>query len=134
VIPERGVQGDGGIYLPGGLLDVPAGGTLVDGDYEMVRAVWGTETLHTQRTIRLSNGGSYSEWVIDQDSPQDAGVTHYRINATLAASGTTLQVTATNCTGTVANSFGYTAAGDELDLFNFSAAAVFVYKRICTRR
>lgn len=69
ILSERAVyDGDAGIFLPGGQLATPAGGTLIDGDYELVRAVWGTSSQHTQRTIRLFGAGTYSEWVVDQDS------------------------------------------------------------------
>ena len=136
VLSERAVfDGDAGIYLPGGALETPAGGTLVDGDYELVRAVWGTSSQHTQRTIRLSASGSFTEWVVDQDNTQpdaDGGVMHYRFNATWTASGTTLTVTSVGC-GTLPGPYGYTASGDELDLFNFTADGYFVYKRVCTR-
>ena len=101
---------------------------------QVVQSKRGTQTLHTQRTIRLSASGSYTEWVVDQDSAQvDGGVMHYRFNATWTASGTTPTVTNVGCGGTLSNSFGYTATGDELDLFNFSADAVFFYKRACAR-
>ncbi len=137
VTTERGISdGDGGIYLPGGMLSTPAGGTLIDGDYELVRAVWGTQTSHTRRTIRLSASGTYSEWVVDQDSTDpsaDGGVAHVRVNATWTISGAKLTVTRVGC-GTLQGDYAYTASGDEFDLYNFAADAVFVYKRTCVRR
>ena len=54
---------------------MPTGGTLIDGDYDLVRAVWGSETRRTKRTIRISNGGTFFEWSIDQDDPQAASGT-----------------------------------------------------------
>jgi len=135
IMPEQAVPGDGGIYLPGGELASPAGGTLIDGDYDLVRVVW-TQTRRTQRTIRISNGGTFFEWVINQDDLQTAGATmHYRFNTTMSQSGTSLNVTAIGCSTDLSDTFGFTAAGDELDLFNLSSTnALFVYKRKCTRR
>jgi hypothetical protein len=137
VLSERAeFDGDAGIYLPGGALVTPAGGTLVDGDYELVRAVWGTTSQHTQRTIRLFASGTYTEWEVDQDSTQpeaDGGVMHFRINASWTISGSTLTITSVGC-GNLSGPYGYTASGDELHLFNFSADGYFVYKRVCTRR
>jgi hypothetical protein len=134
ITPERAVLGDGGIYLPGGELASPAGGTLVDGDYDLVRAVWGTTMRKTQRTIRISNGGTFFEWVINQDDPQSTGATmHYRFNTTMSRSGTSLNKTAIGCDGTLSDTFGFTAAGDELELFNLNFDGLFVYKRSCRR-
>jgi hypothetical protein len=134
ITPDRAVAGDGGIYLPGGELALPAGGTLIDGDYDLVRAVWGTTMRKTQRTIRISNGGTFFEWVIDQDDPQSTGVImHYRFNTTMSVSGTTISTIAIGCGGTLTDMFGFTAAGDELSLFNLNFEGLFVYKRNCRR-
>ena len=59
---------------------------------------------------------------------------HYRFNTTMAVSGASINVTAIGCDGVLSNMFGFTASGDELDLFNLSADALFVYTRSCTRR
>ena len=135
ITPERAVLGDGGIYLPGGELASPAGGTLVDGDYDLVRAVWGTDMRKTQRTIRISNGGTFFEWSINQDDPQAAsGTMHYRFNTTMSPSGMVITTTAIGCGASLSNMFSFTAAGDELSLFNLNADGLFVYKRSCIRR
>ena len=135
ITPETAVAGDGGITLPGGQLATPAGGTLVDGDYDLVRAVWGMSMQGTRRTIRLSGGGTYTEWEIDNANPQAIeGVDHFRINAPVSATGNLLHVATPGCGATLTDTFGYTAAGDELDLFNFNANALFVYRRTCVRR
>jgi len=137
VLSERAVyDGDAGIYLPGGELATPAGGTLIDGDYELIRAVWGTTPQHTQRTIRLFASGTYMEWVVDQDSTAaeaDGGVIHYRINAAFTKSGNTLTVAQVNC-GNLNGPYDYTASGDQLILFNYFADGYFVFKRTCVRR
>lgn len=132
ITPEQGVMGDGGVYLPGGELASPAGGTLIDGDYDLVRAAWAMRTTPTQRTIRISGGGTFFEWVIDQQELSGM-MMHYRFNTAMAVSGTSINVTAIGCDGVLSNMFGFTAAGDELDLFNLSADAMFVYKRNCRR-
>jgi hypothetical protein len=43
-------------------------------------------------------------------------------------------VDAYSCSGSLTDSFGFTASGDQLILFNFNNAGMFVYQRSCVRR
>jgi hypothetical protein len=132
---QRGIQGDGGIYLPGGDLFVPTGGTLIDGDYDLVQFYGGIYNQPTRRTIRLFNSGTYMEWSVDDDNPPtDGGVTHYRFNTTETPSGTSLGDLKSTC---IPNAFGgelgYSANGDQLEIIDFYSEQLFVYQRRCTR-
>jgi hypothetical protein len=105
---------------------------LVDGDYDLVGVAWANGS--TRRTIRLFASGTFIEWAIDDGTPgTDAGLEHFRIDSPVTATGHTLQVTSSSCIGTLSDSFGYTATGDQLQLFNFEASALFTYQRTCVR-
>ncbi len=132
---QRGIKGDGGIYLPGGDLFVPAGGALIDGDYDLVQYYGGIYSQPTRRTIRLFNAGTYIEWSIDNDNPpSDGGVTHYRFNSAQTPAGTSLGNLKGTCIPNVSGSeFGYSATGDQLEIIDFYAESLFVYQRRCTR-
>jgi hypothetical protein len=132
---QRGIQGDGGIYLPGGDLFVPTGGTLIDGDYDLVQYYGSVYNQPTRRTLRLFNSGTYIEWSIDNDNlPTDGGVTHYRFNTAQTPTGATLGDLKSTCIPNASGSeFGYSANGDQLVIIDFDAEDLFVYQRRCTR-
>jgi len=129
------VQAEG---LPdGGAGATPTGGTLVDGDYDLVRyqvAVSGS----TRRTIHLFGGGTRIEWAVAD--PTASATTVLRANTSITRAGSTLQVTvdcvANGVFGTT--SYGYTASGDELLLFFTNPSSgelltLYTYRRTCTR-
>jgi hypothetical protein len=131
VTAERAVIGDGGIYLPGGELVMPMGGTIASGDYDLVKSAAGGG-LRTRRTMRVFDNGAYIAWAVDNDGGNaDAGVTHYRVNATTTVANTVIRVDQTNC-GSI-SSYSYTVSGQQLLLFYFSAPALSTYQQRCTR-
>jgi hypothetical protein len=129
-------DGNGGIIDHTGQHVLPQGGTLADGDYDLVAADWGASGGNiTRRTIRVFDSGNYFDWSVDNEDPSgDAGVTHFRIDSAVTVSGTNLQmVMPITCSGMINSSLGYTVNGDELLLFNFNASALFTYQRTCAR-
>lgn len=133
--------GDGGVSLDGGASDQPAGGTLVDGDYDLVRVRSGTFGMRrTRRSIRIFDRATYVEWLMDNDSvTPDAGVMSYRFDTTSVVSGTDLAMIMVTCgDNAFSNRFGYTAAGNEITLYQYANSVgqlenVFTYRRSCTR-
>ena len=121
----------------GGAGATPVGGTLVDGDYDLVRyQVPGTGS--TRRTIRLFGGGTRIEWAVAD--PTASTTIELRANTSITPAGNTLQVTvdcmANGLFGTT--SYGYTASGDELVIFypypsTNPLVDVYTYRRTCTR-
>lgn len=139
IVPEPVVGTTNGITLDGGAVETPMGGTILDGDYDLVR--WQDNiTGSTRRTLRVFGGGTYLEWAgVDVAYYADGGNLDFRYDATEHVTGTSLVVDHTDCTdGPAADDFGFTVAGDELILFNTiggggSVAAVDTYRRTCTR-
>jgi hypothetical protein len=119
----------------------PAGGTVVDGDYDLVGirragAVAGRE----RRTIRLLKPGGLSQ--IQLAAQTDiTGVVEFRWSASLTPVGTFLYMSTIFCSsngGTPPLSYGYTASGTDLVLyerFQSTGELVFVYtyRRTCRR-
>ncbi len=133
--PERGIAGDGGIYVPGGDFVVPTGGTIVDGDYDLVHAYGSINAYPDRRTLRIFDAGGYIEWSIDyQNPPSDGGITHYRFNTMGSPSGGSLGKLTTTCIPSAfPDGLDYSANGTELDIIDLYAQALFVYQRRCTR-
>jgi hypothetical protein len=133
---ERGIPGDGGIYVPGGDFIVPTGGSIVDGDYDLVHFYATPGDSSTRRTLRFFGAGTYIEWSADDSNPlpSDGGTTHYRFNTTATPSGNLLTDVVSSCIqGALPASLGYSANGDQLELIDFQARSLFVYQRRCTR-
>jgi hypothetical protein len=133
---ERGIPGDGGIYVPGGDFIVPTGGSLVDGDYDLLQFYGAPGSdFSTRRTLRFFGSGTYIEWSADNSNPpSDGGTTHYRFNTTVTPSGNRLNDVVSSCLpGALPASLGYSANGDQLELIDFGAQSLFVYQRRCTR-
>jgi hypothetical protein len=129
---DRAVLGDGGIYLPGGELVTPTGGTIANGDYDLIKSDWSSEMTRTRRSIRVFEHGAFIAWSVDNDEgPTDAGATHYRINATGTVTENVIQVTQSNC-GIISN-YSFTVSGQQLLMFNLNAAGLFTYQQRCTR-
>jgi hypothetical protein len=132
---QRGIAGDGGIYVPGGDFIVPTGGTLVDGDYDLIQFYGNPDDFSTRRTIRLFGSGTYMEWSADNSNPpSDGGITHYRFNTTVTPqAGNMLKLVSSCILSALPYPLGYSANGDQLELIDFEAQSLFVYQRRCTR-
>jgi hypothetical protein len=153
VASECVITADGGVVLDGGALEVPSGGTLLDGDYEFVRwqnypganapgcAVFSSTT--SSRAFRVFGGGTYIEWAITEaHRGPDGGEGDYWFDTTMTASGHTLTFASYDCGGGLnMRSWGYTASGNDLVLFDFTGQAdgvgaldsIDTYRRACTR-
>jgi hypothetical protein len=125
----------------GGAVAQPGGGSIIDGDYDLVSfrsSNFGTR--RTRRSIRVFDGATYIEWRIDQDDiTPDAGVVNYVFDSTSMVSGTDLAMVSVTCGDNAFSSrFGYTAAGSDLLLFQYNSSAgdlqnIFTYRRSCAR-
>jgi hypothetical protein len=137
--PEPFAAGDGGVALDGGAVEAPAGGTLVDGDYQLVRYRSNVASGHgTKRTIGVYAGATYVEWADYEKGGSAFGEDQVlRLNTTMSAAGTTWTVVDLNCGSLVATGYGYTASGTEIDLYDFDASGVlqnvYTYQRTCSR-
>jgi hypothetical protein len=121
----------------------PAGGTVLDGDYDMIS--WQTVSggASTRRRIRVFSSGTYIEWAVRQpDATSDGGVLSEAYDTTMSYGGHTATFVSTSCGGGLAiHSYGYTAAGDDLTFFDYQGEfdgsgtllAVDGYHRSCTR-
>jgi hypothetical protein len=131
----------GGVVEDGGVQVQPAGGAILDGDYDLVRWENGDGGHQTRRTIRVSGAGSYVEW----DAAVmlgDAGFADRRYDTANSASGHTFSLLYFPCGSAFGvQSYGYTATGDELVFFDYSGlidgngdvTSVDTYRRTCTR-
>lgn len=131
---------DGGeVTLDGGALELPAGGTLVDGDYQLVRYRSNVASGHSsKRTIGIFDGATYVEWAaFEKGGSAFGGDEILRLNTTMSASGSVWKVAAVNCGSLAASGYGYTASGTELELYDFDASGrvqnVYTYQRTCSR-
>jgi hypothetical protein len=142
-------QGDGGI-ADGGIIQGPAGGTIRDGDYEVVSAdtslTTGTcppnySSGMTRRTIRIFGGGTYFEWAASNRGGGNADVDLW-YDTTMRAAGHTLTFVAFDCgDNQQIASYGYTATADEFTYFAYANNAdgagvlqfIVRYRRTCWR-
>lgn len=138
LVAEPFVGTTSGIVLDGGAIEMPMGGTILDGDYDLVR--WQDVSGATRRTMRVFSGGTYFEWAGADFgfSPDGGGEIDFRYDTTEHVNGTSLVVDQLNCTdGTNADDFGFTASGDTVVFFNSAGTstvfAVDTYRRTCTR-
>jgi hypothetical protein len=137
LVAESVVGTSNGILLDAGTVEMPVGGTILDGDYDMVR--WqDVSPGSTRRTMRVFGGGSYIEWAaIDLGSAPDGGDVEFRYDTTQHVMDTSLLVDSVDCTdGAFPDNFGFTASGDEVAFFNSTQGSVFAvdtYRRTCTR-
>jgi hypothetical protein len=130
---------DGGVLLDGGAQEFPAGGSLVDGDYDLIRyrsSVAGGDS--TKRTIAVYDAATYIEWAVDDiGGPSALGHQVLRLNTTMNVAGTAWRVVTVNCGSLATDGYGYTASGTELDLFNLDSSGVvqnvYTYRRTCSR-
>jgi hypothetical protein len=132
---------DGGVVPDAGPVDMPEGGVLIDGDYELIR-FRSSLTGRRRATLRLSNAGTLTEWGMMVDQDTSGSFETLRFNAPASRSGTRLNVAEETCITDnatfMATSYGYTVRGDDLLLFNIDATGrvfnIYTYRRICTRR
>jgi hypothetical protein len=131
---------DGGeVTLDGGAPELPAGGTLVDGDYQLVRYRSNVASGHSsKRTIGIFDGATYVEWAAyEKGGSAFGGDEILRLNTTMSAAGSVWKVAAVNCGALAATGYGFTASGTELDLYDFDANGrvqnVYTYQRTCSR-
>ncbi|HEX3902520.1 MAG TPA: hypothetical protein VH853_06700 [Polyangia bacterium] len=134
---------DGGALEDGGAIEAPAGGTILDGDYDLTH--WLDEAGDTSiRTIRVFGGGTYIEWAeshVFDSGLLDAGYVNIWYDTTVQSSGQTLNLVSYDCGGDVLiTSYGFTARGDDLILFAYNLSgtsqalySVDTYHRTCTR-
>ena len=128
---------DGGVADDGGVVIVArSGGTVFDGDYDLVQ-VWNNGSpLPDRRTLRFFDHGTHVEWaVVDQTGGS------VRRNTTISTSGTTLTIVSTDCgPAATTTTYHYAASSDELTMFfdqnpitpdQFSS--VYTYQRTCAR-
>ena len=134
---------DGGALADGGAIEAPAGGTILDGDYDLTH--WLDQAGDTSiRTIRVFGGGTYIEWAeshVFDSGLLDAGYVNIWYDTTVQSSGQTLNLVSYDCGGDVLiTSYGFTVRGDDLILFAYNTSAtsqslysVDTYHRTCTR-
>jgi hypothetical protein len=141
-------RSDGGGVLDGGAIAGPAGGTIRDGDYELVRYLRGatgcagaTIGETTRRAIRVFGGGTYFEWAAT-NRDANGTETDYWYDTTLTASGHTLTFSSWDCGASFGvKSYGYSASGDEFVYFAYFGDAdgsgelqnAGTYRRTCWR-
>jgi hypothetical protein len=136
---------DGGVVLDGGVIESPAGGTILDGDYQMVRWMNNPddgETI-TQRAIRVFEGGAYIEWAFKQPDQVTVGSTdNVRYDTRATVSGHTMTFSVTCGGGVLMPNYDYTASGDLLAFFvyaedyttgEYGYLSLDTYQRTCTR-
>jgi hypothetical protein len=131
----------GGVVEDGGLQVKPAGGAILDGDYDLVRWENRTSGAQTRRTIRVFGGGSYVEWDAAVMNG-DAGFIDDRYDTRNIVSGHTFAIASVFCSvGFAVQSYGYTVTGDDLVFFDYTGlvdgngdvSSVDTYQRTCTR-
>jgi len=143
-------QGDGGV-LDGGFVEGPAGGTIRDGDYEVVSADGSLSVGQcpadykigtTRRGLRVFGGGTYIEWgAVNRNTANDVD-TNIWYDTTMRAAGHTLTFVSYDCGDTfVLKSYGYTARDDDFTYFAYAGNAdgvgdlqtIVRYRRTCQR-
>jgi hypothetical protein len=140
VVAEQVGGTDAGIVLDSGATVTPAGGTIQDGDYDMIR--WqntGGEGL-TYRTIRVFDGGTSIEWAFHQmNADYDGGFQNLKFDTTSTPTGSSMTYTYLCGIDVGIRDFDYTAAGDDLLLLFDTAGhygsidSVDTYRRTCAR-
>lgn len=135
-VSDEGCVGDDGAAGTEG----PVGGMPLDGDYDLARFrsnIFGDE--RTRRTLRVFNGGTYIEWLADNEDPgADGGFDEFRYDTSVELSGNTLAVRRTCGPVTPTATYGFSAQGDSLTLFNYRNGSgpldtIYGYQRVCWR-
>src|SRR5262252_83692 len=139
VVPVVFSSSDAGVQFDGGPVEAPAGGVILDGDYDLVGLqLPAGPGQTTRRTIRVFGGGSFIEWAVALQNPSaDGGVQELWYNSTTAPNGSALG--AEFVCGVVGGVDAYTAAGDTLTFFVYlhsldeSPIGIDTYRRTCAR-
>jgi len=137
---------DGGVAPDGGMLQVPVGGTIQDGDYVLVRDQVSADNCFGQdpgppsraRSVRVFGGGTYFEWV---QSDLQGTATQAWWDATGSTSGVIFTFSETCGSATLPATVGFTATSDELTLFFYGNQSfengplhiITTYRRTCAR-
>ncbi len=123
----------------------PVGGTVLDGDYDLVRWQTAAGGSTTRRTIRVFAGGTYIEWALkqpDATATGDGGILTEAYDTTMSYGGHTATFVSEDCGGGLSiHSYGYSASGDDLTFFDYQSGfdsngtllAIDGYHRRCTR-
>jgi hypothetical protein len=107
-------------------LQAYSGGTILDGTYELsgikvwINGVTSGDLGTTQRTIRVSNGGRYVEFVF-HSTGQVAQQPDFNATGALSGTGTTLSVKYDCGAGMAGVDYYYSVVGDVLVLYNWDA-------------
>jgi hypothetical protein len=141
ISPDPLYPDDAGVLLDGGAVEPPAGGAIVDGDYDLVGFRSSTFGMRrTRRSIRIFDGATYVEWLMDNDNVTPGGaVMSFRFDTSSQVSGTDLAMIAVTCgDNEFSRRFGYTATGNELALYQYDGSTgelqnIFSYRRSCSR-
>jgi hypothetical protein len=137
---EAFVPTDAGVALDGGAVEEPSGGTILDGDYDLVR-YRSPAGSSIRRSIRLFDGGTFFEWLNATVSGDvDGGVVNQaRFNTSQQPSHPEQFMLTIACADsgiTTPSRYAYTATGDELVLFVHLETGVLnvnTYRRTCRR-
>ena len=136
VAAESVLAADAGILLDGGTVETPAGGTIQDGDYDLIRWQEVYPGGVTYRTIRVFGGGTYIEWAVHQmDGTTDGGFENLKWDTTGTLTGSTMNLTFP-CGYDLRVGYDYSVVGNDLLLFdtrNGSVDALDTYRRTCAR-
>jgi hypothetical protein len=131
---------DGGALLDGGAVESPQGGTIRDGDYNLVGYLYVAGGYQTRRTIRVFGEGAYIEWRSESEAiGADAGIPDIRFDTSASPSaGKLTSLTVTCAVGLSLDDYAFTAAGDRLDIFAFRSGTstlddIYTYQRTCAR-
>jgi hypothetical protein len=135
------LSAEGCVVSDAGAPEGPAGGTLLDGDYDLVRFRSNVfaSSEHSRRTLRVFDGGTYAEWLVENGDPTtDGGADNFRYDTGLQVSGNTLEVRHACGAVTPTSTYGFTANGDELTLFYYRNAtgpldSIYTFQRTCAR-
>lgn len=138
IVPETFTWGDGGVASDGGAVVAPAGGTILNGDYDLVRFQVPASGQTTRRSIRVFDGGAYIEWAVDIQNPSvDGGLQEIWYDTAGTPSGPELR--ASSVCNAVGGVDAYTADGDTLTFFVFlhdtteTPIGIDTYRRTCAR-
>jgi hypothetical protein len=137
---------NGSIVGAGGALEDPVGGTILDGDYDLIRYRTNLSGIGpSRRSIRAFDGATFIEWLIDNYSAvTDGGINEFRMNTSEQPSGTDFTMfvfTCSNGGNDNAPRYRYSANGNDLFFFFYSnfpngvgpPDTVYTFRRTCTR-
>ena len=140
VVAEQVGGTDGGLVLDGGATLRPSGGTIQDGDYDLIRWQNLSGGGLTYRSLRVFDGGTSIEWAFHQmDATYDGGYQNLKFDTTATLAGNTMTYSYLCGVDVGIPDFDYTAAGDDLLLLfdtrgnHDELDSVDTYRRTCAR-